>query len=218
MLGQRKGWLSPDLAGETVDPGREVKEIKEPLKISDPSSSPVLPASAKGLSSKSYLTHPGTFGFTVSHTTRKPRPGEVDGVAYVVSPSEFSSLCAQGVLLEHAYFSGNYYGTSKQTIDDQTSKGLIAVLDMEMQGIKQMKANPSIDARYVFIRPPSFEALEARLRARGTENEEDLQKRLTQAQVELDYAHSEGSYDKIIVNDSIETAYKELEDFVFGQT
>lgn len=168
---------------------------------------------------KLFDTHPSTFGFTVSHTTRKPRPGEVEGVAYFfVSPSEFSSLCSQGAFVEHAYFSGNYYGTSKKTIDDQASKGLIVVLDIEMQGIKQMKANPSIDARYVFIRPPSLEALEARLRARGTENEEDLQKRLAQAQVELEYADSQGSYDKIIVNDSIETAYKELEEFVFGQT
>ncbi|KAL5357623.1 P-loop containing nucleoside triphosphate hydrolase protein [Aspergillus floccosus] len=166
---------------------------------------------------KLFDTHPGTFGFTVSHTTRKPRPGEVEGVAYFfVSPSEFSSLCAQGALVEHAYFSGNYYGTSKQTIEDQASKGLIVVLDIEMQGIKQMKANPSIDARYVFIRPPSFEALEARLRARGTETEEDLQKRLTQAQVELDYADSQGAYDKLIVNDNMDAAYRELEEFVFG--
>lgn len=90
------------------------------------------------------------------------------------------------------------------------------MLDIEMQGVKQMKANPNFDARYVFIRPPSFEALEARLRVRGTENEGAIQERLTQAQVELDYADSEGSYDKIIVNDNIETAYKELEGFVFG--
>lgn len=85
-----------------------------------------------------------------------------------------------------------------------------------MQGVKQMKANHSIDARYIFIKPPNFEALEARLRARGTENNEDIQRRLTQAQVELDFADSQGSYDKIIVNDSLEAAYMELEDFVFG--
>ncbi|KAH8434522.1 guanylate kinase [Aspergillus melleus] len=128
-----------------------------PIVISGPS------GVGKGtLIQKLFDTHPGTFGFTVSHTTRKPRPGEVEGVAYFfVSPSEFSSLCSQGALVEHACFSGNYYGTSKQTIDDQASKGLVVVLDIEMQGVKQMKANPSIDARYVFIRPPSFEALRA---------------------------------------------------------
>lgn len=93
---------------------------------------------------------------------------------------------------------------------------MVVVLDIEIQGVKQMKTNPSIDARYVFIRPPSLGALEARLRARGTENDENRQRRLTQAQVELDFADSQGSYDKIIVNDSLETAYQELEDFVFG--
>ncbi|KAJ5297310.1 hypothetical protein N7508_007559 [Penicillium antarcticum] len=144
-----------------------------PIVISGPS------GVGKGtLVQKLFDKHPGTFGFTVSHTTRKPRLGEVEGVAYFfVSLSEFSSLCAQGALMEHAYFSGNYYGTSKQSIDDQASKG-----------------------------------------ARGTENEEDIQKRLTQAQVELDYADSQGSHDKIIVNDSIESAYGELDMFVFGST
>lgn len=161
--------------------------------------------------------HPDTFGFTISHTTRKPRRGEVDGAAYFfVSPSEFSSLHSQGAFVEHAYFSGNYYGTSQQTIEDQVNKGLVVVLDIELQGVKQMKANPSIDARYVFIKPPSFEALEARLRARATENEEDIEKRLIQAKVELEYADSQATVDKIIVNDNIETAYEELDKFVFG--
>lgn len=168
---------------------------------------------------KLFDTHPDTFGFAVSHTTRKPRPGEVEGVTYFfVSPSEFSSLCAQGALVEHAYFSGNYYGTSKQTIDDQIRKGLVVVLDIEIQGVKQVKANASIDARYVFIRPPSFEVLEARLRARGPGNEEEIQRRLAQARVEFEYADLQGSYDKIIVNDSVETAFRELEMFVFGLT
>lgn len=123
--------------------------------------------------------HPDTFGTTVSHTTRKPRAGEVDGVNYYfVSTSEFSSLISQKAFAEYAIFSGHFYGTSKQTIADQTAKGLVVVLDIEMEGVKQMKADPGIDARYVFIKPPSFEALEARLRSRGTENEEDIQKRL----------------------------------------
>lgn len=89
------------------------------------------------------------------------------------------------------------------------------VLDIEMEGVKQIKANPGIDARYVFIRAPSFEVLEDRLRARGTEGEEDVQKRLARARVELEYAE-EGVYDKVIVNGDVETAYRELEVFVFG--
>ncbi|KAL4874229.1 P-loop containing nucleoside triphosphate hydrolase protein [Aspergillus karnatakaensis] len=162
-------------------------------------------------------THPDTFGFTVSHTTREPRPGEVEGVAYFfVSPADFSTLCSQGAFVEHAFFSGNYYGTSKITVDDQASKGLVALLDIEMQGVKQMKANASIDARYVFVKPPSLESLEQRLRGRGTESEEEVQRRLAQARVELEYADSQGAFDKVLVNDDVERAYKELEGFVFG--
>ncbi|BCS23765.1 guanylate kinase [Aspergillus puulaauensis] len=184
---------------------------RRPIVISGPS------GVGKGtLIQKLFDNHPGTFGFTVSHTTRKPRPGELDGTAYFfVSPSQFSALCEQGALVEHAYFSGNYYGTSKRTIHEQTAKGLVVVLDIEMEGVKQIKADPSIDARYVFIRAPSFEVLEDRLRARGTEGEEDLQRRLARARVELEYAE-EGVYDKVIVNGDVETAYGELEMFVFG--
>lgn len=106
-------------------------------------------------------------------------------------------MIERGALVEYACFSGNYYGTSKRTIDEQTARGLVVVLDIEMQGVKHLK-DSGIDARYVFIRAPSFEVLEERLRAR----------------VELEYAE-EGAYDKIIVNGDVEEAYKELEMFVF---
>lgn len=160
--------------------------------------------------------NPGIFALTVSHTTRKPRDGEVDSVSYFyVSPSTFSSLVSEGAFVEHAFFAGNYYGTSKKTIADRMENGLVAVLDIELQGVKQMKSNPSIDARYVFIKPPSFESLEARLRGRGSEKEEDIQRRLSQARLELEYADTPGSFDKIIVNDDLETAYKELEEFIY---
>ncbi|KAI9800206.1 MAG: hypothetical protein M1825_004190 [Sarcosagium campestre] len=158
--------------------------------------------------------HPDTFAKTVSHTTRKPRTGEVDGETYFyVSPSIFSSLVSQNAFVEYASFSGHYYGTSKQTIEDQTAKGLVVVLDIEIQGVEQIKANSNIDARYVFIKPPSFETLEARLRSRSTENEEEIQKRLAQAEVELKYADTLSAHDKIILNDDLEKAYEELDEF-----
>jgi guanylate kinase len=184
---------------------------RRPIVISGPS------GVGKGtLSQKLFDAHPDTFALTVSHTTRKPRAGEVEGVTYFfVPPSAFSSLVSQNAFVEYAFFSGHYYGTSKQTIADQTAKGLVVVLDIEIQGVKQMKANPSIDARYVFIKPPSFETLEARLRSRGTENEEDIQKRLAQAKVELEYADTQGVSDKIIVNDDLEKAYEELDEFAY---
>ncbi|KAJ5526834.1 Guanylate kinase [Penicillium frequentans] len=119
-----------------------------------------------------------------------------------------------GAFVEHATFGGNHYGTSQRTISDQIAKGRVVVLDIEMHGVKQMKANPSIDARYIFISPPNFEALAKRLRGRGTEKDEAIQKRLAQAKAELDYADT-GAHDKIIVNDDLQVACKELEDFVF---
>lgn len=107
----------------------------------------------------------------VSHTTRKPRAGEVEGVTYFfVSPSTFTSLVSQDGFVEHTFFGGNYYGTSKKTVADQVAKGLVVLLEVEVEGIKQMRKNSSIDARYIFIKPPSFETLEARLRGRGTKN------------------------------------------------
>jgi guanylate kinase len=94
------------------------------------------------------------------------------------------------------------------------AKGLLVVLDIEMNGVKQIKANSSIDPRYVFIKPPSLETLERRLRRRGTEMDGGIQKGLAQAKAEVEYAGSEGVHDKIIINDDLDKAFKELEEFV----
>ncbi|KAJ5591606.1 Guanylate kinase [Penicillium hispanicum] len=167
---------------------------------------------------KLFDAHPDTFAFTVSHTTRAPRAGEVDGVNYFfVDRPAFANLVAEGGFVEHATFGGNQYGTSKQTIQDQTAKGLVVLLDIEMDGVKQMRANPTINARYVFIKPPTFDALEKRLRGRGSEKDEDVQKRLAQAKNEIEYSDTPGVHDKIIVNDDLQKAYQELEEFVLGR-
>jgi guanylate kinase len=118
--------------------------------------------------------------------------------------------------VEYTFFGGNYYGASKQTIVDQTAKGLVVVLDIEMEGVTRIKAS-GINARYIFIKPPSFETLETRLKNRGTEKEEDIQKRLAQAKVELEYADTPGVHDKIIVNHDLEKGYVELREFVYKQ-
>lgn len=119
--------------------------------------------------------------------------------------------------MEYALFNGHYYGTSKAAIATQTAKGRVVVLDIEMQGVQQIKENRRLDARYVFIKPPSLHTLETRLRNRGTENEVNIRERVTQARVEVEYAETEaGVYDKTIVNDDLDTAYKELEEFVYG--
>ncbi|KAF9892259.1 hypothetical protein FE257_002036 [Aspergillus nanangensis] len=167
---------------------------------------------------KLFEDHPNTFAFTVSHTTRAPRAGEVHGQSYFfVERPQFADLVSEGAFVEHATFGGNHYGTSKQTIADQIAKGLVVVLDIEMEGVKQMRANDSIDARYVFIKPPTFEDLEKRLRGRGTEKDEDIQKRLNQAKAEIEYAATPDVHDRIIVNDDLEKAYDELKEFVFSK-
>ncbi|WYZ37154.1 hypothetical protein EsH8_II_000660 [Colletotrichum jinshuiense] len=159
--------------------------------------------------------HPDTFALSVSHTTRGPRPGESDGVDYhFVTREAFDDLVSKDGFVEHAVFGSNAYGTSKATIEEQSAKGKVVVLDIEMEGVKQIK-NSSISARYVFVAPPSEAELEKRLRGRGTEKEESIQKRLAQAKLELEYAKTPGVHDITIVNDDLEKAYKTLEDFVF---
>ncbi|RQM06745.1 hypothetical protein DH86_00003933 [Scytalidium sp. 3C] len=192
-------------------PTSSIPSDRRPLVISGPS------GVGKGTLCKLLFTrHPDTFAFSISHTTRSPRPGEQHGVDYYyVSKDEFKDLIAKDSFIENAQFGDNFYGTSKMTIEDQSAKGQIVVLDIEMEGVKQIKKS-SIDARYIFVAPPSAEELETRLRGRGTEKEESIQKRLKQAKLELEFADT-GAHDKVIVNDDLEKAYKELEDFVYAK-
>lgn len=159
--------------------------------------------------------HPGIFTKTVSHTTRQPRADEIEGQNYFyVSEAEFKSLLDDGAFLEHTYFSGHYYGTSKATVTRQLDKGLIVILEIDIEGVKQMRKEEGFGARYVFIKPPSFEALGVRLQKRSTETETSIKGRMRQAEAELQQAESLGLYDKIIVNKDLAAVYKELEDFV----
>ncbi|KAG7287504.1 hypothetical protein NEMBOFW57_007016 [Staphylotrichum longicolle] len=164
-----------------------------------------------------FQRYPDTFTLSVSHTTRGPRPGEQHGVDYhFVTKEAFLDLKAKDGFVENAHFGDNLYGTSKATIEEQTAKGKTVILDIEVEGVKQIQAS-KFPARYVFIAPPSEEELERRLRGRGTEKEDSIQKRLKQAKVELEYAKVPGIHDRVIVNNDLETAYKELEEFVFAE-
>jgi guanylate kinase len=167
-----------------------------------------------------FARHPDTFALSVSCTTRGPRPGERDGVDYhFVTPESFEALVQAGGFLEHAQFGGNRYGTPKSEIRRNAEQGKVVVLDIEMEGVKQVK-NTGVPARYVFISPPApeLETLEKRLSGRGTEKPESIAKRLAQAKNELEYAKTPGVHDVIIVNDDLETAYKQLEDFIYKPT
>lgn len=157
---------------------------------------------------------PDTFAFSVSHTTRKPRPGEVEGKDYYyVQRDTFEEMINSGGFLEHAQFSGNRYGTSKQSVTDIQKTGRICILDVEINGVKNIKKT-DLNPRYVFLKPPSIEVLKERLQGRGTETEESLKKRLDTAQEALEYADEEGAYDHVIVNDNLDTAYAKLRGIV----
>ncbi|KAJ5334242.1 uncharacterized protein N7506_008025 [Penicillium brevicompactum] len=157
---------------------------------------------------------PDKFGFSISHTTRQPRAGEQDGREYYFTTKEaFLELVAADGFIEHAQFSGNHYGTSVQAVKNIAEKERICILDIEMEGVKQVKKT-DLNARFMFLAPPSLEELEKRLRGRGTETEESLAKRLAQAKNELGFAKLPGSHEKIVVNDDVEKAYTELRDWI----
>jgi len=153
--------------------------------------------------------------WSVSHTTRPPRPGEKDGRDYhFVSREEFQHLLDEGDFLEYAEVYGNWYGTSRRSLQRQLEDGKIVLLDIDWQGARQIRqAFP--DAVSVYIMPPSIQELENRLRKRGQDPEQVIKKRLAAAEADMSHA---GEYDKIIINDDFDTALAELVDFIKNQS
>ncbi|OAD56106.1 Guanylate kinase [Eufriesea mexicana] len=160
---------------------------------------------------------PDTFGYSISHTTRAPRPGEEDGKHYYfITKEKMQKQIEQNEFLETATFSGNMYGTSKYAIEEVQNTGKVCILDIDMQGVKQIKQS-SFDPLYVFIKPPSLEELEKRLRARKTETEDALQQRLSIAKAEMEYGEKPGNFDIVIENDNFFEAYEKLRKFVMSK-
>ncbi|XP_077346732.1 guanylate kinase isoform X2 [Lithobates pipiens] len=154
----------------------------------------------------------GIFGFSVSHTTRNPRPGESNGKDYYfVSREVMQKGIDNGEFIETAVFSGNMYGTSKAAVQDVQAKNQICILDIDMQGVKSIKKT-NLNAIYISIQPPSVETLEKRLRDRKTESEESLQKRLRAAREDIEISKEPGLFDAVILNDDLEEAYGQLKD------
>lgn len=154
------------------------------------------------------------FGFSVSHTTRKPRPGEKPGKDYnFVDRTEMERAIANGEFLEFTEFSSNIYGTSKKAVQNVQNQGKICILDIEIEGVKTIKKT-DLNPRYIFIKPPSVDILEKRLRGRGTENEESIKKRLARAKEELSYGETPGNFDLVLVNDDAVDTYNKLKDFL----
>lgn len=141
--------------------------------------------------------------YSVSMTTRKPRPGEVDGVDYYfVSKEEFLKRIEENKFLEYSEFVGNYYGTPLDKVEELMNQGKEVVLEIEVNGALQVREKVP-DAVFVFIAPPSRKALLERLKMRGSEDESIINERMKKAEREFSLAHK---YDYIVINDEVHNA------------
>ncbi len=154
--------------------------------------------------------------FSISHTTRKPRPGERNGSDYhFVGQEQFCMIRDQqqpSGFLEWAEVHGNMYGTSRAEVLNLIAKGQDVVLDIDVQGARQIKKN--MDAVFVFIAPPSIKELEKRLRGRATESDTTLQLRLNNATHEIKAANE---YDYLVINDNLDDAVLTLSSIIIAQ-
>jgi len=149
----------------------------------------------------------GGFAFSVSHTTRRPRPGETDGVEYhFVAPERFRAMIDEGDFLEWAEVHGNYYGTSNQEVLPRLERGIDMLLDIDVQGAARvLAAHP--EAYSIFVVPPSYADLERRLRGRASDGGSDISRRLT---VSLSEIRCYEQYQYVIINDDASRAAQAL--------
>jgi guanylate kinase len=151
---------------------------------------------------------------SVSHTTRAMRPGEKNGVDYhFVEKTEFEAMEARGDFLEHAQVFDNYYGTSKASVQAQLAAGQDVILEIDWQGARQVR-DWQPQAVSIFVLPPSREALEERLRGRGTDSDAIIQRRMRDAVSEMSHFPE---YDYLVINDRFEAALLELKAILLAQ-
>ncbi|WOH36066.1 guanylate kinase [Thalassotalea fonticola] len=158
--------------------------------------------------------NPRPLQVSVSHTTREPRPGEIDGVHYhFVSVKQFKQLIADGAFYEWAEVFGNYYGTSETAIDEQLQQGVDVFLDIDWQGAQQVRLKkPQVTT--IFICPPSREELQQRLRNRGQDSEEIIAERMEKAESECSHYQE---FDYIVINDDFDVAITDLNTIINNQ-
>jgi guanylate kinase len=153
--------------------------------------------------------------FSVSHTTRRPRTGEQDGVDYYFADQEtFRRMRVDNEFLEWAEVHGNFYGTSRREVNRHLDKGLDVILDIDVQGARQVRDAAGGECLSIFIVPPSWEEQERRLTGRGTDSPETIRLRLQNARKEMQDA---GLYDYLIVNDTVEQAVDTLRAIIIAQ-
>ncbi len=165
----------------------------------------------KGTLMKALMKTYDNYALSISMTTRNPRPGEVDGREYFFSTREtFEEKIAQNGLIEYAEYCGNYYGTPRDYVDEQLTKGRDVILEIEIQGMRKVKQMfPEVLS--LFVTPPSAAELERRLRGRGTETEEVIKTRLMRAVGEADGVED---YEYIVINDDLQTCVSQIHGIV----
>ena len=162
--------------------------------------------------SKKIQQSDNSFRISVSHTTRKPRENEVDGVDYhFVSKEKFESLIKDNAFYEYSKIFGNFYGTSRSSVNDITEKGLNVLFDIDWQGSQQLSKFKELNLVRIFILPPSKEELEKRLIARNQDGKESIEKRLLA--YSEDVKHSK-EYDHVLVNDNVENCFNKIKEII----
>ena len=161
----------------------------------------------KGTVCKKILSDLPEVAYSISATTRAPRPGEVDGKEYYfLSVAEFKNWIADGKFLEHAEVYGNFYGTPLNKIEERLNRGEDILLEIDVQGALNVKRKCP-EGVYIFLLPPSLEELKRRIEGRGTETPESLSRRMKNALAEINVGLE---YDYVVVNDSIENAVEKI--------
>lgn len=165
----------------------------------------------KGTLVKKLMENDPTFRFSCSVTTRKPRPGEVEGIHYhFVTEDEYNQLVAENAFLEHATVHGNHYGTLRKPVEEMMANGFNVLLDIDPQGAINVMENAA-DYVSVFILPPSFEDLRVRLHTRNTDDPVEIERRLNNARGEVKKIDR---YQYAVINDDLELAFAQLQSIV----
>lgn len=168
----------------------------------------------KGTIIRHVLDEVPNLSYSVSFTTRTPRPGEVNGREYFfISREVFDEMVAAGEFLEWACVHGNYYGTAKRQVADETAAGIDIVLEVDVQGAASVR-RLLLDSVSIFILPPSYEVLKERLIARGTDTPEELAVRLRNAPDEL---RQYSAFDYVIINDEVDRAVAQLASIIYAE-
>ena len=162
--------------------------------------------------SKKIQQSDNSFKISVSHTTRKARPNEVDSVDYhFVSKEKFKDLLSKRAFYEHSIIFGNYYGTSKNSVDDIVKKKCNVLFDIDWKGAKQLSEFEELNLLKIFILPPSKEELEKRLIARNQDGKESIKNRLLAYSQDITHANE---YDHVIINDNVDKCFNEIKKII----